>query len=113
MLEPPEGTRAQSLLFDRRLYSASDARSWASAHGFRTLKTEDLADVIRIRQEPSGRFVRGSFRAVSLDDGVQAIIALPKQEGTSRRRSSRRKTTKRKKKFDWKDPLGWVIDRLQ
>jgi len=86
----PAGTRIQSLVFDRRFFSPSEARSWASAHGFRAPAAEVYENSLRLRQASPERFKKGTFRMMSLDAGVQAVVASPLHPGTFSRKEKAR-----------------------
>ena len=92
----PRGTRIQSLVFDRSQFTRSSARSWAVSHGFKAPKTDEKQKTIRIRQEPPGRFAKGSYRTISLDAGVQGVIASPKSSVAPKESTSKKSTSKKK-----------------
>lgn len=71
-------TQVQSLIFDRDLFTAREARSWASAHEFKAPATDRTAHTLRLRQRNPGRFQRGTFRTITLRKGVKAVIGVPK-----------------------------------
>ena len=95
MAQWPRGTRGQSLVFDRSQFTASSARSWATSHGFRAPKTDTGPTTIRIRQEPPSRFIKGTYRTISLDSGVQGTTAVPK--ATTKAPTGRKKSPARKR----------------
>ncbi len=80
----PSGMKVQSLVFDAQRYSPQQARSWASAHGFKAPKTERLATTIRLRQRPKNSFDERTFRTIHLRGGVQAVAAVPKSKTRKR-----------------------------
>ncbi len=110
MANLPAGTRVQCLVFDRRKFDGSEARSWASANGHRTGRTVTEGGQIMIRQESPGRFRRETFRQITLDDGVLAVVAVPKREDANPQGRRRRQ---KKKPFSWNDPVGWLMARLE
>ena len=71
------GTTFQSLSFDKEQWTASEARQWASVNGFRASRTQDEGRTIAIEQHDPRKFRRTTFRTVQLDDGVQAVVAVP------------------------------------
>ncbi len=71
------GTTFQSLSFDKDQWTASEARQWASVNGFRASRTKDGGRTIDIEQHDPREFRRTTFRTVQLDDGVQAVVAVP------------------------------------
>ncbi len=90
----PSGLEVQSLVFDSSRFSPREARSWASAHGFRAPAHERLTTTIRLRQRRKTSFVDGSFRTISMRGsrgGVQAVVALPKGKVQKKASTSRKK----------------------
>lgn len=88
----PRSTEVQTLLFDSTAFNVGQAKSWAKRHGFRFGKVDTgggRAPMIRLRQHDPADYTAGSFRTISLTDGVQAVIGMPKRgvkrnPGTSR-----------------------------
>lgn len=77
----PHHTEVQSLLFDKSAFPVGKAKSWAKHHGFSYGRVErggDRAHMLRLRQHAPTDYVPGSFRTISLTDGVEAVIGLPK-----------------------------------
>lgn len=74
----PTGMRVQSLVFDAKRFSPREARSWASAHGFKAPAHERLATTLRLRQQNKTSFAPGTFRTIAMRGGVQAVVAVPK-----------------------------------
>lgn len=87
----PSGMTVQSLVFDAQRFSPREARSWASAHGFRSPAHERLATTIRLNQRRKTSFAAGTFRTISLRGGVQAVVALPKSVVRKKRTTSKGK----------------------
>jgi hypothetical protein len=76
----PHHTEVQSLLFDKAAVPVGKAKSWAKHHGFHYGRTEKgEGDMLRLRQRDPSDYVPGSFRTISLTDGVKAVIGLPKR----------------------------------
>lgn len=110
------GSRVQTLVFDRSAFSVAEAKSWARSHGFRAPKADTTDKTIRLRQEPPSRFVEGHFATMSLDTGVQAVVAEPKQRaetgGSSKGTDAVSSFLKRRgrKGSRW-DPIGDLLGR--
>lgn len=89
----PRGLEVQSILFDNRKWSPSEALDWARSHGFSASKTHETPSTIRIRIQPPGKF-RG-FRTIEFGDGdgIRAVVGcpLPEREGVERPRAQRRR----------------------
>jgi hypothetical protein len=120
----PRGTRIQSLVFDKREHTPREARSWASEHGFKVPASEQTKNEIRLRQEPPGRFLKQTYRRITLDDGVDAVIAVPRKSEESvakkskKSKKSKKLTVKRvrkavmnPKKAPLGDPLGNLLKK--
>jgi hypothetical protein len=78
----PRGTEVQTLLFDAQAFNVGQAKSWAKRHGFRFGKTDTgggRATHIRVRQHDPDDYTAGSFRTISLTEGVQAVIGVPRR----------------------------------
>lgn len=80
--------KVQSLIFDRKLFDPSSARSWAKDHGYKATKVDVQRNTIRLRQQDPGLFQKDSFRTHRLADGVQAVHA---QQRTKLRKNPRRR----------------------
>lgn len=87
----PKGLEIQSLAFDNRKFTPSQARSWAASHGFRAPATDQTENRIRLRQRAPGSFSKETFRTVTLAPGVQAIVARPKPGSVSTSKGSSKK----------------------
>lgn len=77
----PVGTSAQTLLFPRKRFTRAEAASWARRHHKRAAKVHTTAKFHRLRQEPTSRFVKGSFRTITLPggEGIEAVIGCPRR----------------------------------
>jgi hypothetical protein len=78
----PHHTEVQALLFHKAGFPVGKAKSWAKHHGFhygRVEKGGERAHMLRLRQNDPDDYVPGSFRTISLADGVEAVIGLPKR----------------------------------
>jgi len=73
---PP--TKVQSVICSKsRFKSAAEARSWCTGHNFKGGGMDETENSYRFRQfEPSACQPK-SFRTISLDTGVSAVICRP------------------------------------
>lgn len=69
-----ESTTVQSLVFDKEQFTHAAAEAWARGHGFKATKTDETESSYRLRQREPGDFVDGSFRTITLTDGVKAVV---------------------------------------
>jgi hypothetical protein len=76
----PRGVEVQSLIFDANEFSAREARSWASEHGFKAPATDRGPTTLRLRQKSPRSFVENTFRTIALRGGVNAVVASPKKK---------------------------------
>lgn len=67
-------TRVQTLIFDRKLFTLTEARNWARTHDFKSSGVDETEDSYRIRQRDPSRFKSGSFKTVELTKGVKAVV---------------------------------------
>lgn len=64
-------SQVQSLLFDREAFTATTAKAWARAHGYRHGKVDTTDRYHRLRQfDPDG----SPCRTIAFDEGVKAIV---------------------------------------
>lgn len=71
------GLRVQSLLFDRDVFTKTDARKWVKSHGFVDLGVDEKPNTWRFRQHEPPEHERDSFRTIYFRPGVQAVVARP------------------------------------
>lgn len=71
----PIGMHTQSIVLSKGRFSASSARSWLSAHGFKTT-LDETENSYRARQESPSRF--RFFRTKSIAPGVSLVVGCPK-----------------------------------
>jgi hypothetical protein len=76
----PKGVQVQSLIFDSNQFSAREARSWASEHGFKAPATDRGPTTLRLRQKSPRSFDENTFRTIALRGGVNAVVASPKKK---------------------------------
>lgn len=67
----------QTLIFDKKKFSSEEAKSWASAHDFKSSKIDENANSVRLRQRDPGEFT--TMRTISLTDGVKAVVGKSKE----------------------------------
>lgn len=76
-LDPPKKRRrplvAQSILFDRSLWTVAQARAWLARHGHHSAKVHTTARMHRFRQHAPAAFVKGSFRTLVFGKGIEAV----------------------------------------
>jgi hypothetical protein len=75
----PRATEIQTLLFDRRAFTASTAKAWAKQHRFKFGKVDTTDNFHRLRQNDPATFAKGMFRTIDLTTGVKAVIGVPKR----------------------------------
>jgi hypothetical protein len=75
----PRSTTVQSLIFDKDYFTKSQAKRWAAQNEFVSTGVDTKENTYRIRQHDPSDFARGTFRTISLTDGVQAVIGMPKK----------------------------------
>lgn len=103
----------QALVFDARRFDTSEAKAWARANGFVSGKTYVEGGRIHIQQERPEKYRRETFRQMTLDDGVQSVIAAPKRAYVRAESVPPRPKKKKSKSkpFSWKDPIGWAMEK--
>lgn len=78
--------KAQTILFDRTMFTPATARRWARDHGFRG-DLDASGPKIRARQADPDDFRPGSFRTKTIRPGVKLVVA--EQRGSRPRRPRR------------------------
>lgn len=73
-----DGTKIQTLIFDRDVFSRSEAIDWAKSHDFRSDKVDENENSYRLRQMDPSQFSR--FRTIDLREGVKAVVGPLKKE---------------------------------
>lgn len=68
-------TAVQSVVFNRRLWSPSDAKRWLTRHGFVAKKVDVTPNAYRFRQLEPGQFVR--FRTKTIEAEERGGKLLP------------------------------------
>lgn len=74
-----DSTEVQSLVFSKNKFTAEQAKDWAQKHKKHFGKVDITEDTIRLRQIDPGRFIEGSFRTITLTEGVKAVIGRLKK----------------------------------
>jgi DNA adenine methylase len=79
-----QATEVQTVILDKKKFKTeADAAKWVKDHKFKTEHggkgVDETESSWRFRQRDPGDFQEGSFRTISLADGVKAVIGKPKQ----------------------------------
>ena len=75
-------TEVQTLIFSKPKFTRASAVKWAKDHDFKSSKVDETGTSFRLRQKPPDSFTEGSFRTITLTDGVKAVIGIPKKSKT-------------------------------
>jgi hypothetical protein len=72
------GSEVQTLIFGKDKYpKASEAKAWASDHGFESGDVEETGESFRLLQRAPDKYAR--MRTIEMTEGVQAVIGFPKK----------------------------------
>jgi len=76
-----DGSRVQTILFDRERWKLKEARDWLRRNEFEGLGVDAKPNNLRFRQEDPDLFIRSSFRTIPFgaDTGIQAVVGIPKK----------------------------------
>lgn len=74
----PRSTEVQTVIFDKDVFSRADAKEWAHDHGFLAGKIDEKENTFRMRQQDPSAFTHGTFRTISLTEGVKAVVGMPR-----------------------------------
>lgn len=80
----PRGTTIQTLLFDKRHFTKTQAREWITKYGEAAGKADEKANFLRYRQRDPQDFEKGSLKTITLAPDVKAVIGCPKQRNNPR-----------------------------
>ena len=70
----------QTLVLDKEKFpTARAARRWANNHDFISTKVDETENSFRLRQRDPGEFKEGSFRTITISDGIKAVIGRLKE----------------------------------
>jgi hypothetical protein len=71
-----QGSRIQSLVFEKRYYDAAHAKKKAKSMGFKADKVDVKANTVRIRQAPPGEFKTFRMKNLNKSGTIQAVIGI-------------------------------------
>jgi len=71
-----ENAKIQSLIFNKKKFSMSEAKEWASDHGFKAVKVEPTKNTLRIRQFSPNKIKKGTeCKTIQFGgSGVQGVL---------------------------------------
>lgn len=71
-----DNSKIQSLIFNKKKFSISEAKEWATDHGFKAVKAEPTKNTIRIRQFSPNKIKRGGeCKTIQFGgSGVQGVL---------------------------------------
>ena len=72
------GSQIQSILISKRNHTLSQARKWLKGNGFADIGVDETEKNYRFRQKHPDFFISSSFRTITLDNGVKAVVGIPK-----------------------------------
>ena len=73
----PVGTEVQTLIFEKDIFTVTQAKAWARRNGYSVSKVDETEESYRLRQKDPKRYQRSSFRTIAFGD-VKAVIGCPK-----------------------------------
>lgn len=84
LTEVVKQTEIQTVILSKsRFKTLADAKKWIKDHNFKVShkgkQPDETSTSFRFRQRDPGDFQRGSFRTITLDRGVSAVIGRPKR----------------------------------
>lgn len=85
MSKTTKQTEIQTVICSKtRFKTLAAAKKWVRDHDFKTSHEgkppDETSTSFRFRQRDPGDFQAGSFRTITLDKGVSAVIGRPKQK---------------------------------
>lgn len=74
-------TQIQTLILSKEKFKTrADAKKWVVDHDFKSTKIDETSTSFRFRQKEPSDFIEGSFRTITITDGVSAVIGRPKKK---------------------------------
>jgi hypothetical protein len=76
-----KATKVQTVMFDRKKWTVTTAKSWLKKHGFKVPAVDSTVRFHRFRQADPADFQKGTFRTISfgpVSKGIKTVIAVPK-----------------------------------
>jgi hypothetical protein len=64
----------QSILFDKKIFSISEARNWLKSHDKKSDNIDVTDKYYRARQRDPGDFISESFRTIKVTRGIFMIV---------------------------------------
>lgn len=78
-LQKQEATEVQTVIASKKKFpTLEEAKKWMKEHDFHVSKVDETDDSWRFRQFGPERCKEGSFRTITLTEGVKAVICRPK-----------------------------------
>lgn len=72
----PTGTRVQSVLMSKDIFSRKEAVKWVKEHDYKA-EIDETENYYRFRQQEPEQFEEESFRTIEFTDGIKAVIGCP------------------------------------
>lgn len=76
----PATTVQTLILSKKRFKSAKAASKWVRDNGFKVHKIDETSTSYRFRQREPSKFIKGSFRTITLTTGVKAVVGRLKKK---------------------------------
>lgn len=93
-----QGSRIQSVVFEKRYYDATHAKKKAKEMGFKVDKVDVKATTVRIRQAPPEQFKMFRMKSLNESGTIQAVIGIkvPRDQKSPRTAKPKAETKSRK-----------------
>lgn len=87
-----KSTEVQTVLFDRAVWTVTEAKKWLKDHGYKVPAVDTTKDYHRFQQRPSFQFQKGTFRTKKFgkNTGIKSVIAVPKSKSNPSKSKSKR-----------------------
>lgn len=79
ILKASDSMVMQTLIFDKQKFTKDQAIAWCKDHDMRYDKVDETDNSFRLRQRDPGDFEDGSFRTVSIADGIKVVMGKLKK----------------------------------
>lgn len=90
-------TKVQTILFDRTMFTPAKAKAWLKAHDYKASKVDETPNQLRFRQFEPSSFELKKFRTITLTNGIQAVVGVPRKTSVAAAKGRKHNPTKGRK----------------
>ncbi|MCX7611852.1 MAG: phage portal protein [Ignavibacterium sp.] len=80
MKQEEDGLKIQTLIFSKKYFTLEEAKKWIEEHGFVDNGVDETENSYRFRQRDPEDFDPESFRTITIDTGIKAVVGKLKND---------------------------------